>query len=495
MYIPQTFHSVGERSGNLLDFFDWNKKSPKRYLLVADQGEGKSTSVKYATISWCDMILSKDYQESQMIKYQRESLIKGQVGAHITGKDERSILDPIWNMLPEPYKMQLIDEFFITKDLNPLPELILAFEFKDLCSHKLLEDILLTLIEEEDLTRDNIKAILDRGRDSILFAFDGYDEFTKFQLCQNGVSSEVEAIIKRETRKNYNLLVTSRPWRSDDLLSVERFGFRKLSLVKAPIDREVRNKFIKNFFLVMEEDLSDGLIIALDSEKNIIPPELITTKRMLLYVCHIYKYNVYSQTEEEFYSEAAILNNLWELMRLTYNKKYPEGIMSKDDLQEMRHKIGQLDNPGNLTYEEMNHIFGDDNKYDIFFFGIYSTAAMKKVGHIGENVKETTVIKETPGLERLVLEEKKKYQIKEEEDDQFEKSDTNWMLSTVMSSLKWTISIGLMIFVMFIIFNILLEFLMSKRCIGMDYRTKDIIAFVFSLLILYPTFALLNLII
>ena len=171
----------------------------------------------------------------------------------------------------------------------------------------------------------------------------------------------------------------------------------------------------------MDEDLSDSLINALDSERNVIPSELITIKRMLLYICHIYKYNVHSHTEEDFYSEAELLNNLWELMRLTYNKKYPEAVMSTDDLKAMRQKIGQL-NTANLTYEEMNDVFGDHNKFDIFFFGIYSTYAMKQVGKIGEDVKETTVILETSGLERLVIEEKKKYQrknVQEEDIDSF----------------------------------------------------------------------------
>ena len=460
MYIEQTFHTKGERSNNILDFFNWNQRAPSRYLLTADQGEGKSMSIKYATLTWCETILTNEYQHNQLIKYQRKVLLEDD--SIEDKKIEASVvLDWLWKIFPNSIKMKLLDEFLEVQDLKPFPELVLAFEFKDLCTYKLLEDILLILVKD-DLTRGEVRKILDGGRDTILFAFDGYDEFTKFQLCQTGVSTEVEAIIKRESRKNYNLLVSSRPWRSEDLLSVERFGFKKLVMIHNDIDNEVRNKFIKNFFVVMDDDLSDGLILALDSERNVIPSELVSIKRMLLYICHIWSYNFLSNTVDSFFSEDEMLNNLWELMRLTYNKKYPEAVMSKEDLKEMRKKIGQLTTE-TLTFEEMHDVFGDDNKFDIFFFGIYSTSVIKKVGNIGELVKETTVIKETPGLEKLVEEERKKQHIEALNE---EMSWMDWIssdgLSIILNCIYWIVPKILMLIGTSVVTLFILDFFKRK---------------------------------
>merc|ERR1711976_409012 len=83
---------------------------------------------------------------------------------------------------------------------------------------------------------------------------------------------------------------------------------------------------------------------------------------------------------------------------------------------------------------------GDDNKFDIFFFGIYSTSVIKKVGNIGELVKETTVIKETPGLEKLVEEERKKQHIEALNE---EMSWMDWIssdgLSIILNSIYWIV--------------------------------------------------------
>ena len=388
-YIKQSFQTLdGFTTEDMLDLFSWNdKNSFKRLLLVAEQGEGKTTAIKYASMTWCDLILRDDYQFDQKLSYQREYLI-GQSSQIFSNGIIQDILDSI--LMP--------------MKLKPIPELFLAFELKDICSYNSIKDI---LIVNSKLPPLDVEEIMNKLNHKILYAFDGYDEFTKVSSCPNIIKSEVDSIIGRKGSKGFNVIVTSRPWRSYDLLSVHRLGYEKLTFLQRYLHVNTRNKIIVDFFSDMDQDLSKDLIVALESQYNIIPSTLLHMKRMLLYICEIYTYNFYNNSIADFFDKDRFLENLWELMRLTYNMKYPSEPMSKDALVKMRNRIGQLKTT-ELSYEELHDVFGDETTFDIFYFGIYSTEIIENSGNKKNLAAETIVIKETPGLDELPQEERNK---------------------------------------------------------------------------------------
>ena len=80
-----------------------------------------------------------------------------------------------------------------------------------------------------DVSRQEIKNVLDKGRKTILLLFDGWDEYAK-QCKGTGASKEIEDIVQREARQNFNLILTTRTWKSDTLLNVPRLGFKEVSI-------------------------------------------------------------------------------------------------------------------------------------------------------------------------------------------------------------------------------------------------------------------------
>ena len=60
VYINQVFYNDKKRYTSLLDFFTWKPtENPRRLLLVAEQGAGKTTAIKAMAAEWCRIISSE----------------------------------------------------------------------------------------------------------------------------------------------------------------------------------------------------------------------------------------------------------------------------------------------------------------------------------------------------------------------------------------------------------------------------------------------------
>jgi hypothetical protein len=79
---------------------------------------------------------------------------------------------------------------------------------------------------------------------------------------------------------------------------------------------------------------------------------------MLLYICNLWKYSKEIR-KSKLKNKHMFWDKIWELMRLTYNRKYPNQEMSKSDLE--------------LTFEHFFAEFGDERGADLFWFGFYGT--------------------------------------------------------------------------------------------------------------------------
>ena len=154
--------------------------------------------------------------------------------------------------------------------------------------------------------------------------------------------------------------------------------------MKWKFDKEERNMFIENFFHNHEiENIDQDMISALDSTKNIVTKELQKNRRMLLYVCHFWKLIKESEkmSEEDFFDKMVLLDRLWEQMRLTYNMKYPEREITEEELNDVREKIGQIQD-NELTEDNIEEKFGD--KVNLFYFGFYTTSLKRISDAIGK---------------------------------------------------------------------------------------------------------------
>merc|ERR1719433_2587070 len=98
---------------------------------------------------------------------------------------------------------------------------------------------------------------------------------------------DVGRIIKKEDTRKFNLMVSTRPWKLKWLVGYQTIKF------KQEWNETLRDLFIKNFFNSFGQwetnGLSDRMILALNNEKNIVSKDLQSSKRMLLYLCHIWK--------------------------------------------------------------------------------------------------------------------------------------------------------------------------------------------------------------
>ena len=313
-YIKQTIqNSEGLTSENVLDYFSWMEQNTrKRFFLVAEEGEGKTTAIKYATYEWCNSVLENDYQTYLKLKYQFEYL-KRRLSLQESFNPAK--LNSIWKMISNKIIKQLF-KYLIPKTLKPLPELVLAFELKSICSFTSINDVLTN-------DYDSLKKIIEMNSERTVFIFDGYEEFVNIVHCSDKIKLEVESIIGKDSHNMYKTILTSRIWKSSYLLGIEENSYEKLSFVRNEMTKDLRNEFIKNFFSNMNEDLSEVMISAIDSSKNIVPEKLLSIKGMLLYVCKIYIYNFDMNSLEDFFSEEKFFQNLLILMRITHNFKYP----------------------------------------------------------------------------------------------------------------------------------------------------------------------------
>ena len=69
------------------------------------------------------------------------------------------------------------------------------------------------------MKQEQIEDILDQCGKDCLLLFDGYDEYLKNKKdCSSRWVAEVDQVIQREALKNFNLIVSTRPWNSEGLL-------------------------------------------------------------------------------------------------------------------------------------------------------------------------------------------------------------------------------------------------------------------------------------
>ena len=130
---------------------------------------------------------------------------------------------------------------------------------------------------------------------NIILILDGYDEYEAIvEGQQNGGAKqcipEVDLIVRRRKMQNINLVVTSRPWKAEELLRVEKFEYKKVDMNRTLTEME-RNKIISNFFPNPER--SQELISFIEQDNGkIIPIKMTKEHRTLLYICNTWDQDI-----------------------------------------------------------------------------------------------------------------------------------------------------------------------------------------------------------
>jgi len=369
---------------------------------VGEQGTGKTTAVRRATYAWCQHVSKR--------KSVKESLTNS------TSKIKyfTNMLISMWKPIAEG-----LDEVERNIGKNEThPELLLAFELKNSCNQPKLEDLVSITIEGQ-ISHAEIKNIINHGSKTILLIFDGYDEYTKKKVS-SGISQEIDAVIWREERKNYNLVVTTRPWKSEDLLSPRRLTFEKVSIISFDTDNK-RNSYIEKFFEHNKpREEAKSLITALANPNSVVPKEILSQPRMLLYICNMWKDNKEIR-EDGLLSGGLFWNDIWSLMRRTYNLKYPESKISKEDLTRIRRKLAifMRDHKDlEMSFDTFYDQFGEDGG-DLFYFGVYS---------IGTSSTPEWEIEDEANEQEDLVEVKPIFPWMIQEDAKAEESWTSWLL-------------------------------------------------------------------
>ena len=431
-------------------------ENPKRLLLVAEQGAGKTTAIKAMAAEWCRIITSEPkYGYILTFKYAIEHLYN-QGWIWVSWQFVVNKWPIFMSVVEYMSPMGVIDSYFgrgtFTQTLNyfkhkphPLPELVFAFELRNIYQYKNLTEAIIggmiNIDENISVKEGDIEKIFERGMKNILFAFDGYDEYIKLK-SEGTTMTEIDSIIHRELRKNVNLIVTTRSWRSDELLTIKRFGFEKISVAPFELPKD-RDAFIGHFFPGAS---GRKLINALDNdEEEVIPKQLQKEPRMLLYICNLWKHSKEIR-KSKLKNIHMFWDGIWNMMRLTYNRKYPRQEMSKSDMELTRKKVGHLalQNRGKeMTFEHFFAEFGDELGADLFWFGIYGTESLtEKPWELLDNKEETKESKDVKGNYDSMIEQEAKKLKKEQDAEKLKKGQSEGfvaLISNVIASFLWNL--------------------------------------------------------
>ena len=237
----------------------------------------------------------------------------------------------------------------------------------------------------------------------ILDGFDEYEAIVATQLDgksekvnsdKGGLTKqcnpEVGLVIQRRKMQNINLVVTSRPWKAEELLYVEKYEYQKIDMNTTLTETE-RNAIISNFYRNPER--SQELISFIDKDiGDIVPRKMTKEPRMLLYICNIWDQDI-DQRNKVFSSRSLFIDATMILMLKTYNVKYPENKKGQQWLDDLKGKLisfGKKNKHNNMVmkWDDFFNEFGDnDLAYDLWCMGLF-TSEKKKTAPWEEKIDE-----------------------------------------------------------------------------------------------------------
>ncbi|CAL4120920.1 unnamed protein product, partial [Meganyctiphanes norvegica] len=391
MFINQTFYTRSRVFSSLFETFSENvdKKESKRYLITAEQGSGKTTALKKLLKDWCD-IINNEHKSFRTFKLAMQNathnIAEWDVRIHLIMPNLKAIFYNIQGIFFELVNKCVNDTGSLFENVNSLwqtltkkekiPVLVFVLKFKDVININTLTDAIhQKIIQDSTLFPKNLlDSILEREVKRILLVLDGWNEYSLLKYTK-GAAPELEAIVNREKRQNINLIVTTRPWKSDELL-VTRKGFQKLSVESFRLPED-RDNFIHNFFPGGQD--AQELINVLNEKDSIIPKELQKHPRMLLYICNIWGIDKRIK-DDRLQNRELFWDAIWNMMRMTYNRKYPQDPMTLDDLKTIRREVGILNlehgKDKSISYVDLYEKFGCGK--DMFYYGIFSKETNQK---------------------------------------------------------------------------------------------------------------------
>ncbi|XP_071499896.1 uncharacterized protein [Diadema antillarum] len=124
------------------------------------------------------------------------------------------------------------------------------------------------LFDSNEATPDLIDDYISKNLHNVLLLFDGFDEF-KWNL-ENGSSSDVIRILLSEKYESCKVIVTSRPWRTDEFTLTKSLADAYTFIIVEGFKKDNVSTYIRRYFSIRKKDALAENLIGFIEESDVI---------------------------------------------------------------------------------------------------------------------------------------------------------------------------------------------------------------------------------
>ncbi|XP_072164333.1 uncharacterized protein [Diadema setosum] len=167
-------------------------------------------------------------------------------------------------------------------------DMVLLIPLRDVTNKKSIGSIVKTyLADTNTATMNQIHDYITRNQNRVLIIFDGFDEFNG-KLSEIN-SSEVIRILGIEQYKSCKVIVTTRPWRIDELMMDETIADAYTILSVDGFNKENLSTYIRRYFRIAKKDNLAESLISFMEENNVIQSNMAPFPIYCAMLCLMWK--------------------------------------------------------------------------------------------------------------------------------------------------------------------------------------------------------------
>ncbi|XP_072163619.1 uncharacterized protein [Diadema setosum] len=167
-------------------------------------------------------------------------------------------------------------------------DMVLLIPLRDVTYKKSIGGIVKTYLSDSNTAKMNqIHDYIARNQSRILILFDGFDEFTG-KLSEID-SSEIIRILGIEQYKSCKVIVTTRPWRTDEFMMDETIADVYTILSVDGFNEENLSTYIRRYFRIAEKDNLAESLISFMQENDVIRSSMASFPIFCAMLCLMWK--------------------------------------------------------------------------------------------------------------------------------------------------------------------------------------------------------------
>ncbi|XP_072171764.1 uncharacterized protein [Diadema setosum] len=148
-------------------------------------------------------------------------------------------------------------------------DMVLLIPLRDVTNKRSIGGIVKTYLSDSNPAKSyQIDDYISRNQSRIVIIFDGFDEFNG-KLSEKD-SSEVIHILRMEQYKSCKVIVTTRPWRTDEFVMEKKLADAYTFLNVEGFNTENLSAYIKRYFLIREKNNRAESLISFMEENEVI---------------------------------------------------------------------------------------------------------------------------------------------------------------------------------------------------------------------------------